>query len=119
MSWFSPPPFLGLTTIEIINLINIGLSSLRIKNQVPSDIPIHGQFVEGKNLKSQQYIDYINSWTDNYKMVISEKKTKAMIFNFTENFQFATRLELKGKNIEMVDKMRILGTIVRSDLSWD
>jgi hypothetical protein len=108
-----------LTTIEIINLINIGLSSLRIKNQVPPDIPIHGQFVEGKNLKSQQYLDQINNWTDNHKMVISEKKTKAMIFNFTENFQFTTRLELKGKNIEMVDKMRILGTIVRSDLSWD
>ena len=108
-----------LTTIEIINLVNIGLSSLRIKNQVPSDIPIHGQFVEGKNLKSQQYLDQINNWTDNHKMVISEKKTKAMIFNFTENFQFTTRLELKGRNIEMVDKMRILGTIVRSDLSWD
>ena len=52
-------------------------------------------------------------------MVISEKKTKAMIFNFTENFQFATRLQLKGKNIEMVDQMKILGTIVKSDLSWD
>ena len=42
-----------------------------------------------------------------------------MIFNFTDNFQFATRLELKGKNIEIVDRLNILGTIVRSDLSWD
>ena len=52
-------------------------------------------------------------------MVISEKKTKAMIFNFTNKFQFTTRLQLKGKNVEVVDQMRILGTVVKSDLSWD
>jgi hypothetical protein len=52
-------------------------------------------------------------------MVISEKKTKAMIFNWTDNHTFTTRLSLKGKNIEVVDKMRILGTIVDSKLSWD
>ena len=52
-------------------------------------------------------------------MVISEKKTKAMIFNFTDKFQFTTRLQLKGKNVEVVDQMRILGTVVKSDLSWD
>jgi hypothetical protein len=52
-------------------------------------------------------------------MVISEKKTKAMIFNFTDNYQFTTRIDLKGRNIEIVDKMKILGTIVDSKLSWD
>lgn len=108
-----------LTTLEIINLINIGISSFRMQNQVPSDIPTHGQYVEGRNLKSQKYLNQINTWTKDHQMVISEKKTKVMIFNFTENFQFATRLELKGKNVEMVDNMKILGTIVRSDLSWD
>ena len=52
-------------------------------------------------------------------MIISEKKTKAMIFNFTDNYQFTTRLHLKGTNIDVVDKMKILGTIVDSRLSWD
>ena len=90
-----------------------------MQNQVPSDIPTHGQYVEGRKLKSQKYLDQINTWTKDHKMVISAKKTKAIIFNFTENFQFSTRLELEGKNIEMVNSMKILGTIVRSDLSWD
>ena len=90
-----------------------------MQNQVPSDIATHGQYIEGGKLKSQKYLDQINTWTKDHKMIISEKKTKAMIFNFTDNFQFSTRLELKGKNIEMVDSMKILGTIVRSDLSWD
>ena len=52
-------------------------------------------------------------------MVISEKKTKAMIFNYTDNYQFTTRLELKGKNIEIVEKMKNIGTIVNTSLSWD
>ena len=52
-------------------------------------------------------------------MIISEKKTRAMIFNFTDNYQFTTRLHLKGTNIDVVDKMKILGTIVDSRLSWD
>ena len=53
-------------------------------------------------------------------MIISEKKkNKAMIFNFTNKFQFTTCLDLKGSNIEIVDQMKILGTIITSQLSWD
>ena len=108
-----------LTTLEIINLLNIGLSSLYMKNQVPSDIPTHGQFIEGDKLKSQDYLNQINKWTEEHKMVISEKKTKAMIFNFTDNYKFTTRIKLKGSNIEVVDSMKILGTVVNTKLSWD
>ena len=108
-----------LTTLEIINLLNIGLSSLYMKNQVPSDIPTHGQFIEGDKLKSQDYLNQINKWTEEHKMVISEKKTKAMIFNFTDNYKFTTRIKLKGSNIEVVDSMKILGTVVNTTLSWD
>ena len=42
-----------------------------------------------------------------------------MIFNFTNNYQFATRLQLKTENIKVVDKMKILGTTVTNSLSWD
>ena len=52
-------------------------------------------------------------------MIISEKKTKMMLFNFTENYQFTTRLNLKGTNIQIVGQMKILGTIVNSNLSWN
>ena len=108
-----------LSTIEVINLLTIGLSSLYMKNQVPSDIPVHGQFVDSGNTKSQQYLNQINEWTENQKMVISQKKTKAMIINFTDNYQFTTRLQLKGENIEVLNKMKILGTIINDKLTWD
>ena len=52
-------------------------------------------------------------------MLISEKKTKFMIFNFTKNYQFATRLILNNTNIEMVDKIKILGTVITDNLSWN
>ena len=108
-----------LSTIEIINLLTIGLSSLYVKNHIPSDLPTHGQYVNNNNTKSQQYLNKINEWTENHKMIISQKKTKAMIINFTDNYQFSTQLQLKGENIEIVDKMKILGTIVTNRLSWN
>ena len=80
-----------LSTLEVINLLTIGLSSLYMKNHVPSDINSHGQYIEGDKLKSQGYLNQINAWTENHKMTISEQKTKALIFNFTENYQFSPR----------------------------
>ena len=108
-----------LNTLEIINLITIGLSSFNTKNQVPSDIPTHGQYINPENLKSQEYLNKINDWSERHKMIISEKKTKAMIFNFTDNYKFTTRLQVKENNVEIVDQMKILGTIVNNTLSWD
>ena len=95
------------------------MSSFHMKSQVPNDIPIHGQYIDSSNLKSQDYLNKINKWTADHKMVINQKKTKAMVFNFTDNHQFTTRLQLKGENIEIVKQMKILGTIVTDKMSWD
>ena len=75
--------------------------------------------MDRNSLLSQQYLDKINQWTEKQEMLISEKKTKAMIINFTDKYQFHTRLQLKGQNIEIVQKMKILGTVVTNNLSWD
>ena len=97
-----------LTVLEIINLLNIGLSSYNFKNQVASDIPIEGKFVHKDNLKTQKYLNEINEWTENQKMLLSEEKTNSMIINFTNNHQFTTRMTLKDSNIQIVQKMKIL-----------
>ena len=52
-------------------------------------------------------------------MLINEKKTKTIISNFTENFQFTTRLKIKDKPIDVIDSTRLLGTIISNDLKWD
>ena len=42
-----------------------------------------------------------------------------MIINFTKNNKFTTRISLNEENIEIVNKMKILGTIITDNLSWD
>ena len=72
-----------------------------------SDIPVDGHYIDKSNLETQKYLTKINEWSDDHKMVISKKKTKAMLFNFTQNYQFSTRLQLGDQNIEIVDQMKL------------
>ena len=52
-------------------------------------------------------------------MLINNKKTKAVIFNFTDNYQFTTRLQLNNETVEVIDSTRLLGTIIQNDLKWN
>jgi len=42
-----------------------------------------------------------------------------MIFNFTEDYQFATRLYLENNLLETVTETKLLGTLITSDLKWE
>ena len=70
-------------------------------------------------MKSQTYLNNISEWTDNQKMRLNEEKTKQMIFNFTNNYQFLTRNKLNNKNVEVIEKTKLLGTVITSDLKWE
>ena len=87
--------------------------------QVPNDLPTHNQFVAPENLKSQQWLDEINTWTENQKMKINEQKTYVMFFNFSNEKQFTTRLTLNDEPIKVISSTRLLGTIITNDLKWD
>ena len=108
-----------LTVLEIVNLLTIGITCFNIKQQVPSDIITSNQFIPSSNLRSQDYLDRINLWTKNQKMIINQKKSKIMLFNFTKNFQFSTRLTIDGAILETVQDTKLLGTIVSNDLKWN
>ena len=108
-----------LSILEIVNLLTVGITSYNIKQQVPSDIPQHNQFIPAENLKSQDWLNTINEWTEENKMIINEKKTKTMIFNFTNDYKFTTRLQLKNENVEVIEKTRLLGTMISDDIKWD
>ena len=41
-----------------------------------------------------------------------------MVFNFTKDYQFSSRLYLGGKLIDTIDETKLLGTIITSDLKW-
>ena len=42
-----------------------------------------------------------------------------MIFNFTNKYQFTTRLSLGDVNIQVVNESKLLGTHITDDLKWD
>ena len=51
-------------------------------------------------------------------MKLNVAKTKYMVFNFTRNHQFQTRLHLDGQLLEQVHQARLLGLIISDDLTW-
>ena len=67
---------------------------------------------------SQENLDKISNWTRNQEMRLNCEKTKYMIFNPSKNHQFNTRLEIEGQTIEQVKEAKLLGVIIRDDLSW-
>ena len=96
-----------LTTLEAINLLLVGMASHFSKHQIPSDVHKSNLIIPSENLKSQMYLDKLQAWTKNQKMVLNEEKTKSMIFNFTKNKKFSTHLTLNGKKIESVSEMKL------------
>ena len=110
---------LNLSILEKINILLIGLASFDCHTSVPSDLPTHNQFIPAEHLKSQEYLTRIMEWTEKQKMILNQKKTKVMIFNFTENYQFTTRLEMNSENLEVVSQAKLLGVIITNDLKWD
>ena len=52
-----------LSILEIVNLLTVGLTSFNLKVQVPSDIAAHNQYIPTDNLKSQECLDWISTWT--------------------------------------------------------
>ena len=107
-----------LSLLEIINLLTVGLSSYNFKNHVASDIGIDDHFLSPENSKSQDFLNKIQHWTNEKKMCLNKSKTKVMIFNYSHNYQFSTRLYIENELLELVKETKLLGTIITSDLSW-
>ena len=107
-----------LSLLEVINLLTVGLASYNFKNHVASDIAIGDSYLPPSNVQSQKYLNTIQEWTDGKKMKLNEQKTKVMIFNYTNNYQFSTRLYLQSELLEIVQSTKLLGTIVTQDLTW-
>ena len=107
-----------LSTLEKLNLILAGLSSYNFKKHVASDIGINQLYLPNENASSQQNLESIQSWTLRNKSKLNVDKSKVMIFNYTEDWQFSTRLYLENTLLEIVNETKLLGTILTSDLKW-
>ena len=87
-------------------------------HHVASDIGEHNKYIPSTVTETQDVVNNIKEWTDNQKIKLNSKKTKYMIINYTNNYQFNTRISLEGNILDCIDQIRLLGVEIRDDLSW-
>ena len=85
-----------LSILEKLNLILLGLSEYNFKSHLASDIGIGQKYLPSENFQSQGYLNRIEQWTEDNMMKLNAKKSNVMIFNFTKNFQFTSRLYMEN-----------------------
>ena len=67
----------------------------------------------------QSLLDDLMTYSDDHQMQINQSKSKVMLFNNAIKYDFLPKLSLQNDNpLEVVEEMRLLGVVVRSDLSW-
>ena len=60
----------------------------------------------------------MSEWTEAKEMKLKKEKSKYMIFNFSKHYQFNTRLKLEDRVLDQVQETKLLGLVLRDDLSW-
>ena len=70
------------------------------------------------NSKVYSQLKRTEAYAEENKMMINYKKTKAMLFNPGRSRDFHPKFELGKKDIELVEETKLLGVVLRSDMSW-
>ena len=73
--------------------------------------------MEGKSRVFEQLLK-TQDYAEANDMIINKKKTRLMLFNPCTSKDFMPEVELNGIELEVVDELRLLGLIVRSDMKW-
>ena len=60
----------------------------------------------------------INEYAVTNDMKLNAKKTKFMLFNNCKTIDFLPNLELEGKEVELVEEMKVLGVVLTSDMKF-
>ena len=67
----------------------------------------------------QAQLDALKEYARIHQMKINETKTKVMIFNQATSVDVYTKVKIDQDNIiEVVEQMKLLGIIIRSDMKW-
>ena len=57
--------------VEVIDLVNIGISSHNFRERVPSNVQTSNLVIPNENLKTQKYVTAIDEWTKKKKMKLN------------------------------------------------
>ena len=108
-----------LTLAEAINLPNKLVSVPDSDRPLPDSFHARtGHVLPVENLGVYQQLLKTKEYSDNNDMKINFKKTKVMVFNPCTSIDFMPELSLDDHDLEVVEELRLLGIIVRSDMKW-
>ena len=108
-----------MTLAEAINL-------LKSLESVPEDVRPQpdvyhartGHVLPKENSRVYSQLIKTANYAEANSMKINFKKTKVMLFNPCTSIDFMPELDIDNKELEVVEEMRLLGVIIRSDMKW-
>ena len=107
-----------LTLAEAINLPEQLVSVPASERPQPDNY--HARTGHALPLASKVYEQLVK--TEKYavenEMRLNYKKTKVMLFNPCRKIDFMPELRIDDHELEVVDEIRLLGLVIRSDMSW-
>ena len=108
-----------LTMAEAINLkeqlIEVPVS---MRPQPDSYHARTGHSLPLKNSRVYKQLERTKTQAEQSEMKLNYDKTKLIIFNPCRTKDFMPEIALDGHEIEVVDEIRLLGIILRSDMKW-
>ena len=102
---------------ESINLSR----QLAVNNLHPKPLPYHcrtNHVLPRENSRLYEELQNTKKYADSHLMKINFEKTKLMVFNPCKALDFQPDFEIDGHHLEVVEEVRCLGLIIRSDLKW-
>ena len=108
-----------LTIAEALKLKNV----LVVENVPGRERPLEyhkrtEQKLNPEDSKVQAQLDELTKYAGDNEMKINQEKSKVMLFNTSYKNDFKPELTIDGVLLEVVDKMKLLGVIITSDLKW-
>jgi hypothetical protein len=106
--------------MTICTAVNLKESLVPEDRPVPRPVPYHartGHRLPDCNNAMQEELDKLQAYTEQHKMEINKQKTKTMICSTRRKWDVMPELTTGGgENIEVVEEMKVVGYILRSDM---
>ena len=115
------PLYLLLIINDVSNFTTVGC----VLNMYAADVIIYTSAATSDDLqlKLQRCVDNIYHWYFRKKLTINKKKSAVMVIGSKMQFQSLNldqfSIILESNKIELVNKAKYLGLLVKDDLSWD
>ena len=101
--------------ILLINDLNISQGSLwkYVDDSATSEI-----ILKNRTSKAQELVDEVICWSDDNKMHLNAEKCKELRISFNVNPVEMGPIVVNGKNLEVVQCIKLLGLTINSKLTW-